>query len=322
MHILVTGGAGYIGSVCVEDFLDRGHEVVVVDNLSAGHEEAVDERADFIAGDISDASALEKVLRSHKVDAVVHFAAKALVPESMEHPLDYFFNNTVGVLHLLKAMENVGVRTIVFSSTCAVYGIPSEVPIAEETPIAPINPYGESKAMAERILDWHATLKGFKVIRLRYFNAAGATAAHGEAHDVETHLIPNLFKVALGQREKVTIHGGDYPTPDGSCIRDYIHVRDLAHAHALALDHPESGTFNLGTGEGYSVFQVLEGAREISGHPIPVEIGPRRSGDPPRLVAAAEKARRVLRWTPRHSSLKNILESAWAWHKTHPQGYT
>ena len=321
MNVLVTGGAGYIGSVTTERLLDAGHSVVVFDNLERGHRAAVDPRARFIRGDLRCRADIEAALASERFDAVLHFAAYALVGESMQRPEIYFENNVVGGLHLAEAMRLHGVQRIVFSSTCATYGIPTRVPMDETLPQHPENPYGESKRMFESILDWYRRLHGFRPVFLRYFNACGATRKFGEDHDPETHLIPNILRVALGKAEALSVFGNDYDTPDGTCIRDYIHIVDLAEAHILALETDAVGAFNLGNGNGFSVLEVVAAAREVTGHPIPIRLAPRRPGDPPRLVAAAERARTVLGWTPKRSDLRTILTDAWAWHQAHPDGY-
>jgi UDP-glucose 4-epimerase len=321
MMIFLTGGAGYIGSVTTQCLLDAGHRVCVFDNLSRGHRAAVDPRAAFIHGDLRAPGAIEAAVRRIQPDAVMHFAAFALVGESMEQPELYFENNVVGGWNLAEAMRKAGVRRIIFSSTCATYGIPERVPMTEDLPQRPENPYGESKLQFERMLSWYERLHGFEPVFLRYFNAAGATDRCGEDHDPETHLIPNILRVALGQADRVPVYGGDYPTPDGTCIRDYIHIVDLAQAHMLAVEQPVRGAFNLGNGGGFSVREVLEAARAVTGHALPVELRPRRPGDPPRLVADAGKARRELGWTPKFAALETILDHAWAWHRTHPRGY-
>jgi UDP-glucose 4-epimerase len=321
MHVLVTGGAGYIGSVTGALLLDEGHSVTVFDNLELGHRAAIDTRAALVVGDLRDADAIDRAIADTRPDAVMHFAADALVGESMAHPERYFGNNVTGGLNLAAAMLRHGVRRIVLSSTCATYGEPERLPITEDSAQRPTNPYGESKLMLERALDWYRRLHGLHVVSLRYFNACGAAGGRGEDHSPETHLIPILLQVALGQREQACIHGDDYPTPDGSCIRDYIHVSDLARAHLLALTTPASGAFNLGTGSGFSVKQVLAAARAVTGHPIPASVGPRRPGDPPVLVAAADKARQVLGWTPQIPAIEDIIASAWDWHRAHPDGY-
>lgn len=321
MKILVTGGAGYIGSITSEILLDQGNMVAIFDNLERGHREAVDARAVFFEGDLRRRDDILGVMRRFRPDAVMHFAAYALVGESMEKPLKYFENNVLGGIHLVMAMKEVGVRRVVFSSTCATYGEPERMPIEETAPQRPTNPYGESKLMLEKILWWECERSGLHPVFLRYFNACGATEKFGEDHDPETHLIPNILSVALGKQPAVRVFGTDYPTPDGTCIRDYIHIVDLAHAHICALEKNVVGVFNLGTGKGYSVREVIEAAREVTSHPIPVMLAPRRPGDPPRLVAAANKARRELGWEPRRSDLQTILRDAWEWHRKHPRGY-
>lgn len=321
MNVLVTGGAGYIGSVCVEQLIDCGHRVVVFDNLSEGHRKAVDERADFFKGDIQDAAAVREVLHAHKIDAVMHFAALALVGESMEQPGKYFKNNVCGALNLLESAREAGVKKFIFSSTCATYGMPDKVPIDESQPQNPLNPYGESKLMFEKILLWYNRIHGLEFVSFRYFNAAGATDKFGEDHDPETHLIPNVLKVVLGQKKECEIFGTDYPTPDGTCIRDYIHVSDIASSHILALKPGITGFFNLGNGDGYSVRQVIKVCEKVTGVKIPVVEKPRRPGDAPKLVATAEKAKKILGWTPKYPSLEQIVESAWKWQKAHPNGY-
>jgi UDP-glucose 4-epimerase len=321
MKVLVTGGAGYIGSVTSELLLNEGHQVTVFDNLERGHREALDPRATFREGDLRDAERIAAVMAETKPDAVMHFAAYALVGESMEKPEIYFRNNVVGGLNLADAMLRAGVGKIVFSSTCATYGQPDRVPITEDLPQRPANPYGESKLAFERALIWYEKLRGTQSVFLRYFNACGATERYGEDHEPETHLIPLVLKVALGKRPKALIFGDDYETPDGTCLRDYIHIVDLAQAHLLALTRNVSGPFNLGNGEGHSVRQIIETCRQVSGHPIPAEVAPRRPGDPPRLIASSKKAISVLGWKPRYPDIESIVESAWRWHKAHPNGY-
>lgn len=321
MNLLVTGGAGYIGSVFVERALDAGHAVAVYDNLSEGHREAVDERAQFTRACLSDPKALAEAMRGAQPEAVVHFAAHALVGESMIRPGKYFGNNVGNGVNLLEAAVAAGVRKFVFSSTCATYGPPERVPITEETPQRPINPYGESKLMFERMLEWYQRAHGLEFVAFRYFNAAGASPRFGEHHRVESHLIPNVLKVALGQSAQCEIYGRDYPTPDGTCIRDYIHIADIAEAHLLALPAGKSGFFNLGNGDGYSVREVIATCEQVSGRKIPTVEKARRPGDPPRLIAAAEKARRELGWKPRFPKLQDIVATAWAWHEKHPRGY-
>jgi UDP-glucose 4-epimerase len=322
MKVFVTGGAGYIGSVSVEEMLNAGHEVIVFDNLTEGHRSAVDSRATFIEGDFSNRDQIFKVMAETKPDAVMHFAANALVGESMTNPSKYYRNNVSAALNILDAMVAAGVKKFVFSSTCATYGTPDRVPIDETLPQRPINPYGHSKLIFEQILDWYDKIHGIVNTKLRYFNAAGASEKFGEHHRIESHLIPNVLFVALGHKKCVEVYGNDYPTPDGTCVRDYIHIKDLAQAHILALSRTESNFFNLGTGDGYSVLEVIELSRKVTGHAIPAEFKPGRPGDPARLVAAAEKARTILGWKPQYQNLLAIIESAWAWHKAHPNGYS
>jgi UDP-glucose 4-epimerase len=321
MKILVVGGAGYIGSVCTELLVDEGHEVAVFDNLTEGHRRALDSRAQFIEGDLADRSGFEAALAGIRPDAVMHFAASALVGESMENPSKYFRNNVANGLNLLDAMVSTGTERLVFSSTCAIFGPPERVPINEDLPKRPINPYGESKLAFERILRWYGQIHGLKFVSLRYFNAAGASARFGEDHRVETHLIPNVLKVALGEKSEVEIYGTDYDTPDGTCIRDYIHILDLARAHILALQSSKSEFYNLGTGGGSSVREVIAAAGQVAGKKIKVVERPRRPGDPPRLVAASDKIKSELGWKPQFQSLETILESAWQWHQKFPRGY-
>ncbi|MFZ0503914.1 MAG: UDP-glucose 4-epimerase GalE [Chthoniobacterales bacterium] len=321
MRILVTGGAGYIGSVCVEDLLNRGHNVTVFDNLTEGHRKAVDGRAKFVEGDLADQPALSDLIRMEGPEAVMHFAANALVGESMQNPYKYFYNNVSCGLNLLHAMVANGVRRFVFSSTCATYGIPETVPIDELAPQKPVNPYGESKLIFEKILRWFDQIHGVTFASLRYFNAAGATEAFGEDHRVETHLIPCVLQVPLGKRKHAEVFGTDYPTPDGSCIRDYIHVADLAQAHALALEVKESDFFNLGIGGGVSVLEVIDACKKVTEKDIPTLMQPRRPGDPPRLIASAGKAREVLGWRPQFDRIADVVSSAWSWHLRHPNGY-
>ena len=322
MRVLVTGGAGYIGSINVECLLDAGHEVVTFDNFESGHRDAVDSRAQLIEGDLRDAGAITDAMQVSRPDAVMHFAAYALVGESMELPEKYFRNNIVGSINLLEAMLAAGVRKLVFSSSCATYGEPDTVPISEATAQHPINPYGDSKYIVERMLSWYTQCHSFSCTSLRYFNAAGASRKFGEDHDPETHLIPLVLEVALGQRDMIRIYGDDYDTPDGTCIRDYIHIRDLAQGHMLALQREESGVFNLGNGGGYSVRQVVDMSREITGHAIPAEIAARRPGDPPCLVADASRAADEIGWKPEIPDLRAIIQSAWDWHQAHPSGYS
>jgi UDP-glucose 4-epimerase len=321
MKIFVVGGAGYIGSVCAELLLDEGHEVSVFDNLGEGHRRAVDSRARFFDGDLADHDNITAALRDARPNAVMHFAANALVGESMKNPSKYFRNNVGGGLNLLDSMLETGVNRFVFSSTCATFGLPERVPIDETAPQQPVNPYGESKLVFEKILRWYDEIHGLRFVSLRYFNAAGASEKFGEDHRHETHLIPNVLKVALGEKPQLEIYGTDYDTPDGTCIRDYIHILDLSCAHILALEAKQSAYYNLGTGGGASVREVVDCCRKITGEKIPVKEMPRRPGDPPRLIAASEKIKRELGWEPRFQSLDAIIESAWKWHQKFPRGY-
>ena len=322
MNILVTGGAGYIGGSVATILLQAGHKVTVVDNLCHSRRDAVPAGVAFIEADIADRPRIESLLRSVKPDGVLHFAALIEAGESMQKPEIYFRNNTCSTLALLEAMHATGTTNLVFSSTAAVYGEPEKTPIAETAALAPTNAYGESKLMVEQMLTWFHRIHGLSYASLRYFNVAGALPARGEAHEPETHIIPLVLDVALGRREKIFIFGDDYPTPDGTCIRDYIHVVDLADAHILALSalcgsktaaEPLRMIYNLGNGNGFSVKQVIESARRVTGHAIPVEIKPRRPGDPARLVASSEQAKKHLGWQPRHPELDDIVASAWAW---------
>lgn len=319
--ILVTGGAGYIGSICVEELLNRGYEVAVFDNLSEGHAKAIDPRADFYQGDLGDRSVLRHAFEQAKPEAVMHFAANALVGESMTNPSKYFRNNVASGINLLDMAVEAGVKKFVFSSTCATFGIPDRMPLDETLPQRPINPYGESKLMFETVLRWYEKIHGLSFVALRYFNAAGASEKFGEDHRIETHLIPNVLKVALGQKDHVEIYGTDYETPDGTCIRDYIHILDLAQAHILALASPKSDFYNLGTGGGTSVREVIETCKQVTGRDIKAVEKPRRAGDPPRLIAASEKIRIALGWQPQFQNIRAIVESAWAWHVKNPNGY-
>ncbi len=321
MKVLVVGGAGYIGSICSEVLLNEGHQVVILDNLSEGHRKAIDERADFHEGDLADREQTTKLLEKTRPEAVMHFAANALVGESMVNPSKYFRNNVANGLNLLDAMVATATKRFVFSSTCATFGPPERVPIDETTPQRPINPYGESKLAFEKILHWYGEIHGLRFVSLRYFNAAGASDRFGEDHRLETHLIPNVLKVALGEKEHVEIYGTDYETPDGTCIRDYIHILDLAQAHMLALGSAKSEFYNLGTGGGSSVREMIEAARKVTGKNIAVVEKPRRPGDPPRLIAASEKIQRELGWSPKFQSVEKIIESAWKWHLKYPKGY-
>jgi UDP-glucose 4-epimerase len=320
-RIFVTGGAGYIGSICVEQLLDKGYEVVVFDNLSEGHRKAVDSRARLLEGHLAERDTLKRVIGEYKPDAIMHFAANALVGESMQNPSKYFRNNVANGLNLLDAMVEAGVSRFVFSSTCATFGIPDRMPIDESLPQRPINPYGESKLIFEKMLRWYGEIHQVRYVALRYFNAAGATEKFGEDHRVETHLIPNVLKVALGQKQAAEVYGTDYETPDGTCIRDYIHILDLAQAHILALEAPQSACYNLGTGGGTSVREIIDCCRKVTGREIPVLEKPRRAGDPPRLIAASEKIRNELGWAPQYQNIEAIIQNAWAWHVAHPNGY-
>ncbi len=321
MKVLVTGGAGYIGSVTTKLLLEAGHRVVVFDNLERGHREAVDRRAEFVHGDLRNREEIRQALVEHRPEAVVHFAAYAYVGESVHKPLEYYENNLGGGISLVGAMAAAGVRRIVFSSTCATYGEPERQPIPETTPQSPTNPYGETKLALERLLLWGRESMDLEPVFLRYFNAAGAALDLGEDHDPETHLIPLVLQVALGGRRKIEVFGDDYDTVDGTCVRDYIHVADLARAHVLALEKGARGAYNLGTGAGHSVRQVIDTASKVTGRPIAFETAPRRAGDPPILVADATKAAEELGWRPQSSDLETILADAWDWHRRHPNGY-
>ncbi len=328
MKILVLGGAGYIGSHTALELVRSGEEVIVADNLSTGCIEAVPQDAEFYEGDLRDGKFLDDVFQSEKPDCIIHFAAYSQVGESMTNPLKYYDNNLCGTKNLLDAMVRNGIKNIVFSSTAAVYGEPAHTPISEGEPALPKNPYGETKRAMEQMFRWAAEAYGIKYVSLRYFNACGAdgSAKIGEAHNPESHLIPLILQTALGQRESISVFGTDYDTPDGTCIRDYIHVTDLAQAHILAVYYLKNGgssnVFNLGNGVGYSVSQVIETAKKVTDRHITVVKTDRRAGDPARLVASSEKARKILGWKPEHASLEEIIESAWNWHKTHPNGYT
>jgi UDP-glucose 4-epimerase len=321
MNVFVTGGAGYIGSICTEELLDAGYQVTVYDNLTEGHRSAVDERARFVLGRPEEDGNILNAVKEAQPEAIIHFAANALVGESMTNPGKYFRNNVGNGLKLLDAAIAAGVKKFVFSSTCATYGPPERVPMTEDLPQRPINPYGESKLMFERMLHWYHELHGLEFVAFRYFNAAGASKRFGEHHRVETHLIPNVLKVALGEAPHCEIYGTDYPTPDGTCIRDYIHIIDLAQAHLLALAPGRQGFYNLGNGDGYSVRQVIQMCEKVTGRKVPAVEKPRRPGDPPKLVAAAEKAIRELGWKPKFPRLEDIIASAWRWHEKHPDGY-
>ena len=321
--ILVTGGSGYIGSVVVRRLLERGYKVTVFDNLERGHRCNVDARAGLVVGDLRNASEIQDAMWEVKPDAVLHFAAYALVGESMVDPMMYFTNNVKGGLNLLEAMQKAECTRIVFSSSCATYGVPPSLPIEEDMLQTPTNPYGQSKLMFEQMCNWLAQTKEFKPTFLRYFNAAGEVPEFDmvEDHEPETHIIPNVLKVALGQKEFVQVFGDDYPTPDGTCIRDYVHLEDLTSAHILALDKEALGAFNLGTGHGISVKEIVDACRRITGHPIPVKMCPRRAGDPPALYASGKKAREVMGWCPTHSDVETIVRDAWQAHQKLPNGY-
>lgn len=319
MKVLVTGGAGYIGSVCVEQLLNAGHEVTVFDHLEQGHRGAVDERAKFLEGSLADASRVRAAIEG--AEAIVHFAAYTLVGESMTNPGKYFRNNVANGINLLEAAVAARVRKFVFSSTCATYGPPERVPMTEDLPQRPISPYGESKLMFEKMLQWYRQIHGLEFVAFRYFNAAGASEKFGEDHRPETHLIPNILRVALGKATHFEIYGTDYPTPDGTCTRDYIHVIDLSDAHVLALAPGKQGFFNLGNGDGYSVREVHHACEKVVGCKIAAIERPRRAGDPPRLVASAEKARNELGWKPKFPKLDQIVSTAWDWHRRNPEGY-
>lgn len=327
MTILVLGGAGYIGSHTVYALIEKGVDVVVIDNLETGHIEAVHEKARFYKGDIRDRAFVDSVLDKEKIDAVIHFAANSLVGESMVNPLKYYDNNVNGTKVLLQSMVAHGLDKIVFSSTAATYGEPEKVPILETDRTEPTNTYGETKLAMEKMFKWTDRAHGLKYVSLRYFNACGAHVSGkiGEAHSPETHLIPLILQVPLGQREYISIFGDDYDTSDGTCIRDYIHVTDLAQAHILAVDYlmkgNESNIFNLGNGVGFTVKEVIDTARKVTGHEIPAKIAERRAGDPARLIASSDKARQVILWKPEHADLEEIISTAWNWHKNHPNGY-
>lgn len=325
MRIIVTGGAGYIGSVTAAELIGAGHEVVVLDNLYQGHRDAVPPEARFVECDLADREALRQVFaESGPVDGVMHFASYTLVGESMALPLKYLRDNVVNAANLLEAAAEAGTKRFILSSTANLFDEPERIPIDEDEAIVPGSPYGESKQTIERMLHWFDRIHGLRYAALRYFNAAGCTPDRGEDHDPETHLIPLVLQVALGQREAITVFGDDYPTRDGTCVRDYIHVVDLAQAHILGLqgiDVLGSRSYNLGNGQGYSVLEVIDAARRVTGEPIPHEIGPRRPGDPATLIASSEAIRRDLGWQPRFPDLDDIVASAWEWHRRHPDGY-
>lgn len=327
MRILVLGGAGYIGSHAVYELIDQGHDVIVVDNLTTGHLAAIHKQATFYKGDIRDKTVMKRVFEHEHIDAVMHFAALSLVGESMEKPLSYYDNNVYGTQILLEVMIEHGVDKLIFSSTAATYGEPDQVPITENMPTSPMNPYGESKLAMENMIAWTAKAHDIRYVSLRYFNVAGArpTGEIGEDHHPETHLIPIVLQTALGKRDGLTIFGNDYDTPDGTCIRDYIHVVDLIKAHLCALnylnDDGENHIFNLGNHQGFSVRQIVEAAQQVTGKEIPTKIGARRLGDPPQLVASSHKAQTILGWKPTYTDIHDIIEHAWHWHQSHPNGY-
>lgn len=327
MKVLVCGGAGYIGSHTVAALREAGEDVVVYDNLYKGHKGAVPDGVKLYVGDLRDEKALDLVFSENKIDAIIDFAADSLVGESVSEPLKYYDNNVYGTMCLLKKMVEYDVKYIVFSSTAATYGEPEQIPIKENDKTEPTNPYGETKLAVEKMLKWVDNARGVKYTALRYFNAAGAHVdGHiGEDHSPETHLIPIVLQVANGQREKIMMFGDDYPTKDGTCIRDYIHVSDLSDAHVLAvkrlMDGGDSAVFNLGNGTGFSVKEIVEIARKVTGHPIPAEVAHRRAGDPATLIASADAATEALNWQPKYNSVEKIIETAWAWHKANPKGY-
>ena len=327
MAILVCGGAGYIGSHAVHALVEKGEEVVIVDNLQTGHRGALNPAAKFYEGDIRDASVLDRIFTENKIEAVIHFAANSLVGESMEKPLLYFNNNVYGMQVLLEGMVRHGVDKIVFSSTAATYGEPKRVPIHEDDETCPTNTYGETKLTMEKMMKWVSRANGVRYVSLRYFNAAGALpdGSIGEDHKTETHLIPLILQVPTGRRDHITVFGDDYPTPDGTCLRDYIHVVDLADAHVLALEYLRKGgasdIFNLGNGQGFSVKEMIAAAEKATGRSIKVEIGARRAGDPAQLIASSEKARAVLGWKPQFTDVEQVIGTAWKWHESHPHGY-
>lgn len=328
MTVLILGGAGYIGSHTAYELIDKGEDVVIADNLQTGYIKAVHPKARFYKGDIRDKSFLDDLLKKEKIDAVIHFAANSLVGESMTEPLKYYDNNLYGTMVLLKSMVENGIDKIVFSSTAATYGEPENIPILESDRTEPTNTYGETKLSMEKMFKWVSKAHNLRYVSLRYFNACGAHVSGeiGEAHNPESHLIPIILQVPNGKRETVSIFGDDYPTKDGTCIRDYIHVTDLAQAHILAVEYLRKGNpsdiFNLGNGIGFSVKEVIDTARKVTGHPIPAVVSPRRAGDPAQLIASSEKAKSVLGWKPEHADLEEIIATAWKWHKNHPDGFT
>jgi len=323
MKVFVTGGAGYIGSVCVEQLIKHGHSVTVFDNLQQGHRAAVHRDASLIVGDLANPTEIDKALIETRPDAVMHFAARTSVAESVEKPFLHLGDNVRNGLNLMEAVVSHGITRFILSSTAALFGSPEKMPIAADERIDPGSPYGESKSILERVLYWLDQTSGVRYAALRYFNAAGATAERGEDHDPETHLIPLVLQVPLGQRDKIMVFGDDYPTRDGTCVRDYIHIVDLAEAHILALEALEDGsrTYNLGNGAGFTVLEVIEAAREVTGHAIPVEVGTRRGGDLAELIACSEKIEQQLGWKPKYPRVRDIVASAWRWHQQHPHGY-
>lgn len=328
MSVLVLGGAGYIGSHTVYELIERGEDVIVADNLQTGHIEAVHPKAGFYKGDIRDKNFLDEIFKKEKINAVIHFAANSLVGESMTDPLKYYDNNLYGTMVLLKSMVENGIDKIVFSSTAAVYGEPENIPILETDRTEPTNTYGETKLSMEKMFKWVSRAHNLRYVSLRYFNACGAHVSGkiGEAHNPESHLIPLILQVPNGQRKEVSIFGDDYPTKDGTCIRDYIHVTDLAQAHILAVDYLRKGNssdiFNLGNGVGFTVKEVIETARKVTGHPVPAVISQRRAGDPAQLIASSKKAKAVLGWKPQYADIEEIIATAWKWHKNHPDGFS
>ncbi|MBQ6113139.1 MAG: UDP-glucose 4-epimerase GalE [Synergistaceae bacterium] len=327
MSVLICGGAGYIGSHNVRAFRQHGDDVIVVDSLETGHRASVPEDVKFYEGDIRNSETLAKIFTENEIESVIHFCAYSLVGESVDKPLKYFDNNVGGMITLLEAMQKFDVKRIIFSSTAATYGEPKRVPILETDPTEPTNPYGESKRIMEKMMNWVSQRYDIRYVSLRYFNVAGAwhDGSIGEDHRCETHLIPLILQVPMGKREFIMVYGNDYPTDDGTCIRDYIHVEDLAKAHILALEYlrngGESNIFNLGSGDGYSVMEMIKAARKVTGHPIPAKVGQRRAGDPARLVADSTKARKILKWQPEITKMEDIIATAWKWHSSHPDGY-
>ncbi|HEY0222720.1 MAG TPA: UDP-glucose 4-epimerase GalE [Lactovum miscens] len=326
MAILILGGAGYIGSHMAKMLVEKGEEVIVIDNLITGHRESLSDEVHFFEGDIRDKEFLREVIRKYKIESIVHFAASLLVPESIKDPLKYFDNNVYGMISVLEVMKEEKIDKIIFSSSAAVYGIP-EIPIKEDSPLKPINPYGLSKLMMEQTIKWASEAYGIHYVAFRYFNVAGADHQGdiGEAHKVETHLIPLILEVPLGKRQFIDVTGTDYNTPDGTNIRDYVHINDLVEAHYLAIEYLMNGgsneIFNLGSSKGFSVLEIIEAARRVTGHPIPSEKAPRRGGDPDILVADSTKAYNILKWQPKHDNIDEIISTAWQWHKKHKEGY-